>query len=87
MFVVGCGTPIKDGTIVYKEFSPQHEEITLVYDFFTESFKPDYITIPNRWFIIIEKLDESNNKVQRTIQISKETYDSIEIGKYYDSRN
>lgn len=83
LLIMGCGTPINDGIIISKTFEPEHTESTLTYDPITESWGTEYYDVPDKWFVTFEKLNEQNKKVQRTIEISQATYDSLVIGKYY----
>jgi len=83
LLIMGCGTPINDGIIISKTFEPEHTETMFVFNPLTETLETESYDVPDKWFVTFQKLNEKNEMVQRTIEISQVTYDSLVIGKYY----
>lgn len=84
--VLGCVSSIENGEVVATSFVPEHEE---------EREDPDItigditihggtytVTIPDKWFATFEKVDEDGKMKQRTVQITKNKYNSLKVGDW-----
>lgn len=89
LLLTSCGSQIKEGFIIDKSFSPAHTVTTTVSQPVvcgktiiivprTQAFHYD-----DEWNIVIEGVNEEGEKEKREIEVSEETYNSLEIGDYY----
>lgn len=84
-----CSSQIKEGFIIDKSFSPAHTVTTTVSQ--PVMCGKTVIVVPrtqiihydDEWNIIIEGVNEEGEKEKREIEVSEETYSSLEIGDYY----
>lgn len=85
--ISGCSPPIENGEVVRTSFVPEHEE---------ERDEPDItigditipggtytVTIPDKWYVTIEKVDEDGKTKQRTVQITEAEYNTLDRGDWY----
>lgn len=76
----GCSSAIKEGTIVDKEYRPEHYTYVLAGKIVT----PIYIS--EQYFFTVE--DEIEGKLQQNrIEVSCEDYYSYEVGDWYSTEN
>ena len=86
--ILGCGPVIKEGTITDKSYTAAHTSTyTTMEEFIPDSgiYIPKEHTIhhPDRWSITFQKFNEEKNAFDtRTVEVSKQTYDEFENGKW-----
>lgn len=84
--ICGCQAPVTTGTIVDKQhrnaYTSSHMEAI---DQYNVRMVEDYH--PEAWYIIIEGYDENNEYHQTTYHVSKEEYNSINIGDMYQANS
>ena len=81
----GCAPPVTFGQISSKEFVPEHEEETLTYDAFTETWKTETETVPDSWYVTLMALvaDEKGHFNTTTHRVQQHIYDNVREGEYY----
>lgn len=87
LLLVGCiSSPITSGEVVDKQFVQQHQgkhpDIVVSIDPYTV-IPGSYYTVPDRWYILIEKINEDDRLKRRKIQVNQDTYDKLSIGDWY----
>lgn len=83
LLVTGCGSPITSGEVVSKEFVPEHEEYTPDQKIGDITIYGGWDTIPDAWYITIQKKDEDGEVKTRTFHVTKELFDSLKVGDWY----
>lgn len=90
VFVVlfqGCGPSIQSGEVLATSFEPEHqveyENPDIKIDDITIPGGTYTVTVPDKWFVTIEKVDEDGVKKQRRIEITKQEYETLKRGDWY----
>jgi hypothetical protein len=84
----GCGQRITSGEVTYKEFVPEHEievdDPDITVGDITIPGGSHMETVPDSWFITIEKDCEDGEHRSRVIRVEKGLHDSLKEGDWYN---
>ena len=82
VLLIGCHR-LDSGIVIHKEFEPEHSQTYIAYIYTGKTNIPVFQTrtIPDRWYIIIEGVIDAKKR-KETIYVSKDEYESINIGDF-----
>ena len=82
----GCGEKITRGEVIDKKFTPCHSEVKFIYvvtsNGKTSSTKmiPYVYRYPDTYTITITAMDEDGNRQKATYRVTKEVFETVQIG-------
>ena len=86
--ISGCGQRITSGEVTSREFIPEHEEEVDDPDIrigdITIPGGSHMETVPDVWWITIEKDCEDGERRSRNIKVTQGLYDSLKEGDWYN---
>ena len=88
LFLCGCER-ITEGEIYDKEFESAHSETVIINQVrrigksTTVIPTPHFRSYPDQWFVSIKQTQEDGSVKTATYEVSKEIYDSVQVGDYF----
>lgn len=85
LLVLLLGCSIKEGNVTSKEFVPSHSQVYTIYILVGGKVGVPQTrtrTVPDTWYITFQGYDDKGKLRYRTVAVSKEFYDSVDINDY-----